>query len=84
VQHLLGCEVLPHPPSCCPENRFHKAANTNISLVQFFGDVSTAILMIERYDAIVLLCRQRWPRVGLGSPFKIETHFQSSTNVKSS
>jgi hypothetical protein len=40
VEHLLRREVLPHPPSCCPENRFHKAGNTNISLVQFFGDVS--------------------------------------------
>src|SRR5262249_21278460 len=24
VQHLLGCEVLPHPASCCPKNRSTK------------------------------------------------------------
>jgi hypothetical protein len=55
VQHLLGCEVLPHPPSCCPENRFHKAGNTNISLVQFFGDVSVTNPFLCPYRFVLSL-----------------------------
>jgi hypothetical protein len=34
------CEVLPRPASWSQNEPLHKAGNTNISLVQFFGDVS--------------------------------------------
>ncbi len=37
VQHLLGCEVLPHPASLPSKEPLHEAGNTNILWSSFSG-----------------------------------------------